>query len=418
MERNEIGAALDRGLADLRFDETMRGAVRRRAADGPAGAVKRSLRPALMAAAVCAVLLTAAVAAAPTVWELIQTHLGERAPYAAALEGEAVDRGVAMRPVAAMADRNLIRIYFTLRDLEGDRLDETCGVIFRATDDPAVNGAEPLEFVGSDPATGEHTFCLVRYAQDCPDSVTLSIQELRPGHRTFQARWTGAELDRLVPEGTLKSAEDGQGRTYLLPDQDPVPLDREPGVSISSMGFAEDGRLHVRFTVDEAATPIGDWSLTLSGGMYALGPTPVEGGVDYAFPPDVITRADLADALFLLVRGEYSTQCAPLEGDWTATVPLEPVERRALTTPSAPLSGAWLSPLSLSADIALAPGEGFTPRSVAAVNFSDGTRLEVPLFRWIGTEAEGRAVWAFDAPIELDDVVSVELNGETLTYAQ
>lgn len=426
MGHDEIGAALDRGLRDMEFDERMREGVRRRAA-GPVRTQKKRLRPAVAAAVVCAVLLTAAVAAAPTVWELIQSHLGEKAPYAAALEGEAVDQGIALKPVSAMADRNLIRVYFTLKDLEGDRLDETCEIRFRASDDPAINGGGPLELVGKDPDTGETVFCQTRYAQACPDSMTLSIQELRPGYRPFRLMLDGAELDELVPRETLKSAEDGQGRTYLLPGQTPMSLDRgpdalpegeAPGVSISSMGFAGDGRLHVRFDVDEAVTPMEDWSLSLSGGMYALGPTPVEGGLDYAFPPDVFTRDDLADTLFLLIRGAYSTQGAPLAGDWTVTLPLEPAEQRALTAPAAPLSAAWLSPLSLSVDITPASGEAYDPPAQAVVVLTDGTRQEVPLFRRTGTEAEGRAIWAFDRPIVLDQVASVELDGETLTYAQ
>ena len=57
-----------------------------------------------------------------------------------------------------------------------------------------------------------------------------------------------------MPERVLKSAVDEMGNRYLLPDQNPVELDweksslpegEEPGVAVTSMGFAEDGRLHV-----------------------------------------------------------------------------------------------------------------------------------------------------------------------------
>lgn len=82
-----------------------------------------AVRGALIAAAVCALLMGTAFAASPGLRELLADALGGFAPYAHEQEGEAyVINGMEFKVVSALADDFTVRAYVEVRDLEGDRL--------------------------------------------------------------------------------------------------------------------------------------------------------------------------------------------------------------------------------------------------------------------------------------------------------
>lgn len=83
----------------------------------------RPLRAALIAAALCVLLVGTAFAASPGLREMLASALGGFAPYAHEQEGEAyVIDGIEFRVVSALADDFTVRAYVEARDLEGDRL--------------------------------------------------------------------------------------------------------------------------------------------------------------------------------------------------------------------------------------------------------------------------------------------------------
>ena len=86
---------------------------------------RRLTRRGLVAVAAAAVLTVTALAAGPTIWQAIRNDLGSRAPYATEVEAACEDQGIRIEAVQALADGRMVRVYFTARDLDGNRLDET-----------------------------------------------------------------------------------------------------------------------------------------------------------------------------------------------------------------------------------------------------------------------------------------------------
>ena len=86
---------------------------------------RRLTRRGLVAAAAAAVLTVSALAAGATLWQAIQNDLGSRTSYATQVEAACEDQGVRIEAAQALADGRMVRVYFTARDLDGNRLDET-----------------------------------------------------------------------------------------------------------------------------------------------------------------------------------------------------------------------------------------------------------------------------------------------------
>ena len=75
----------------------------------------------------CAVLMATVAAAAviPAVRETLQRQLGAFAPYVQPVEGAMCqDQGVEIQVLGALSDDLEARVYFSVQDMEGDRLDE------------------------------------------------------------------------------------------------------------------------------------------------------------------------------------------------------------------------------------------------------------------------------------------------------
>ena len=88
----------------------------------PARRSRRLGRRAAAALALCAALCVTAVAAGPTLWDALEARLGPYAPFAAEVEGETSGQGLRLELVKAVSDGYTARVYYTLTDETGDRL--------------------------------------------------------------------------------------------------------------------------------------------------------------------------------------------------------------------------------------------------------------------------------------------------------
>ena len=214
MRRADVGARLDRALGQVRFTPEMERAVRRRM-EGPPR--RSGFKRAIVAVAVCAALLTAALAAGPAIWEAIQAHLGWRAAYASRPQVAVTDQGFELGVAAALADRNVIRVYLTLRDLEGDRLRQGAELDLSANAQGAELDGEIIpgitgEMAVYDPESGTLLFSRTFYRQTQAETLRLSTREIGPGHRDFGVDFNMERPAEAVPDGLLESAvgEDGK----------------------------------------------------------------------------------------------------------------------------------------------------------------------------------------------------------------
>ena len=414
-------------------------------------------RRGLTALAAAAVLTVTALAAAPAVWQAIQNDLGNRAPYAAQVLGSCEDQGIRLEVQAALADTRVTRLYFTLQDLTGNRLDAdtTSDLILSQETDGQFcrgNGGKGLEVLSYDPEQHLATLVYSRGTADLADSpptqLRLDATYFIPGHR--QAELT---LDRdALPTETLESTVTDAGTTVLLPDQNPMAWGEDGDVSISSIGFAADGFFHIRFAQGENVSPTTDGGCPFRVDYCLYDPenpdrwpeqsvddiicTAVEGGWDFCLPsltPDTLKYLDL-----LHLTADYSTAGGRIEGNWEVTVPVEVLDLRtaAPTEPlvlpytqsgkqpyerahDAQLDQLTVSPLSICADFATPEGQkepcmlNGTELSLT-VALADGTVLAPAYYDEVWSQRAGWVMWEFEEPIDPEQVVSVALNGETI----
>ena len=266
----ELRKALERPVADLVFDENRKNAVREKAFTAKRGG--SALRRGAAVALVCTVLCVTAVAAGPSLWQYMQARQGPFAGLAQTVEGAVcTSGGIEIQVLSALADDVRGEVYFTVRDVEGDRLDSQLTLHCGADSDLAGRLVE----YDSESRTALFAAGLSYYRPQTegavglgttggavPDTLHLAVERLttRQGELDAGASCAGVtaalldslplgEGDRVVmgveESGYPASILPGE-RVVLAPGQTPMPLEGTGDVTISSMGFASDGRFHVR----------------------------------------------------------------------------------------------------------------------------------------------------------------------------
>ena len=176
----ELRKALERPVAGLVFDENRKNAVREKAFTAKRGG--SALRRGAAAALVCTALCVTAVAAGPSLWQYIQARQGPFAGLAQTVEGAVcTSGGIEIQVLSALADDVRGEVYFTVRDVEGDRLDSQltlrCGrtVIWRAGWWSTIRRAAPPCLRPECPITGPRRRARWASARPAAPSRTRSI---------------------------------------------------------------------------------------------------------------------------------------------------------------------------------------------------------------------------------------------------
>ena len=367
-----------------------------------------------------------------------------------------------------------MRIYFTARDLEGNRLDENTEVTYSLS--LADRGTWPyrnyrVTQLSYDPESQTALFVITatgREGVSDGDTFRLNVESLLGGHRPV-LHWSAAPSSNTdtitrIPvgigeDGTLDWAASGEalttpaegfpitgellpstwtedGAAVLLPQPErEQAIDSGGDYSIAAAGFAADGNLHVRVrpAPDAVWEDVEVSAMILKDDGAAVGRplekvTPVDGDLDYCL--EGFGPAELPLLTEITVMGDYSTLTDPVEGDWTLEIPLQAVEGKtiplSLELPAAQASDGFitaerleLSPLSLTLvcdQDSMYLEDGKTLRSTAleeltpSVTLTDGTVL-TPSY---ADSDSWWACWIFDRPIDPENVESVSINGETV----
>jgi len=440
----------------------------------------RPLRTVLIAAAVAALMVTAAMAFSPTFRDMVLASLGFRASYATEVLASCEDQGITIEAQSALTDGRVTRLFFTVHDPSGVFfLEDTRNDLwldFLPEDDAvgSINGREgnALErlYYDEEKQTALYVFRVAALSRedgpvplDAPAQAKLTMSWYLPGYRqcwrdSFSGPMPFGDPD--LPLDTLKTTVEN-GTVVLLPNQTPHILDEEyPEYYISSMGFDEEGRYHVRVHADPGM--VGTRSMDPSElspfhvyydlfkpdgksyeGYYdtyddAVVETQVSDGYDYCFLK--LTRKTYPRLGSLNVYAFYSVAGGYRQGNWELTVPLEQVEARtaepeetlilSATKDSPPPSGenheaqvasVSVSPISVAADFVrpenyhlCADLEG--KETACVVNMADGSTIE-PTFMNEYWSHNGRVVWEFNEEIDPSQVVSVALNDNLIPFS-
>jgi len=457
-------------------------AVRRRvdAALGDSRERERGSRraPRLVAAlAVAAAALTgAALAFWPGIWELIQSHLGPKAPYATEVLASCEDLGITVEARSALTDGRMTRLYFTVQDPSGvfflEDTDSDLTMDLLLEDEPLWgSGGRSWERLSYDRETQtglyvcSHSVDFTYGEEDAPiqpgtqpTHAKLTMSYYVPGYRRLRERFHGpmpfGEAD--LPMDTLESTTEN-GVAVLLPDQNPQSAAEDSSeIYISSMGFASDGRYHIRFHAEPDLVQVysPDAGADLLWVEYDLfdrdAPnqppktldgvgTCVDGGWDFCL--DELTREsyDLLGAV--RVNSRYSTAGGYVRGSWALTVPVTPVEECRAAKPAqtlilsntkdspppsgrndeAQVDGVSVSPLSVVVDFVTPAGHDY-PCSITgeetdcAVTLKDGGVVKPAYYSERWAYRKGWIMWEFPEPIDPMEVVSVRLNGHEISF--
>ena len=336
---------------------------------------------AVAAIAVCAVLMvSAAAAAAPTVWDALMAQLGVFAPYSQTIEGvSCTDQGIEIQVLRTLADDLTAQIYFTVQDVEQDRLDQLLTLTGRLTAgvEQQRDEKDPSVFIGGGfPST--RYFTLVSYEPETKTallSATIHYYEDAQPTREAELSITGmtTRLGTLysnvvtipcasVTGEVLKSLPVGKNDTVILtpgdvvnsgytnsilpskkvvlaPGQTPMAIKGTEDMRVSSMGFASDGCFHILLDFAEGVKrgrsvftgELNPLFCTLWDGvggddrLYTFQETLMEGGgsVDILFP--LITVDDLGklQSCEAGLYGDYLRPGTDIEGNWSVQFELE-----------------------------------------------------------------------------------------------
>ena len=454
----ELRKALERPVAGLVFDENRKNAVREKAFTAKRGG--SALRRGAAVALVCTALCVTAVAAGPSLWQYMQARQGPFAGLAQTVEGAVcTSGGIEIQVLSALADDVRGEVYFTVRDVEGDRLDSQLTLRCGADSDLAGRLVEydpesrtALFAAGMSyyrPQT-EGAVGLGTTGGAVPDTLHLAVERLttRQGELDAGASCAGVtaapldslplgEGDRVVmgveESGYPASILPGE-RVVLAPGQTPMPLEGTGDVTISSMGFASDGRFHVRVAY---APGIGHGDLDMGYFLARVYPrderrtaeekywratviTQVEGGLDVLFP--LIKAGEGAELGEVYFYGGYERPGVDIDGPWSIDFPLEHYPSAVLewtgTLAGRRVDHVTVSPLTVTMDSD--DTGGFSTAELTVV-LKDGT--EVPAACGAGRyanvgEGAGAEVWdayntwELERPVEVAEIDHLLLLGE------
>ncbi len=434
MEELDVKRELERELEPVRLSAARRAAILEAVERPPARHTwKGPARVLLAAALACALLGTAALALSPTLREQMNALLGRFAPYSRDVEGvSAVDQGIQIRAVRSLSDGSQVWIYLEVQDLEGARLspytelEEDLGVLYGNLDGTSWADGEGFTStcLGYDEESGTALFRLQFTGLGAPepnDTFTLAVDRISP-----EVRRGGASLAQPTGE-TLDSEVLPSGETVLTPEQTPQILPETDLYTLSSYGFAGDGRLHVQLRLDgtEPDREQSNFHVQVSSRRYqATGAAEdyqtearynrsgereevffQRDGAVYCDICTGVTTADLPDAVVEKVYGTCF-RGQTLEGNWTLEIPLEDVPVRTVLLDDG--HTLILSALGCTA-------ESRDRESAAAWNgaltvyLQDGTvhQVEEPDGHAYPQASPAAVRWSFDEPIDPEMVTAV-----------
>ena len=409
----ELRKALERPVADLVFDENRKNAVREKAFTAKRGG--SALRRGAAAALVCTALCVTAVAAGPTLWDALAARLGPYAPFAAEVEGETYCQGLRLELVKAVSDGYTARVYYTLTDETGDRLNGHTHVSGRLeVDGEGLTGSGGSQVVSYDAES--RTLLLEASAKglDTSRAVSLELTGVDPGERYIQ----GAYFQPPADARALDTDTTGESTTAPSPGQTPQTSPDTADFTISSMGFDGQGRFHIRLAMAEGFD--AGWLLAVpydAAGKQmgsTLEQTAVDGGMDYTIGG--VAPDDVADMASIRVYGAYRGPEAAIEGEWSLPVELEPAEQRVILVGRTLEDGFYVERIEVSGmNIAVYYRGGDKDWFVVWATDKNGVRTGVPMGMMSAGAEDGLnlGLWSFETPAALDELASVTLLGET-----
>ena len=319
-------------------------AVRQIRPQKPEKVIRR--RPVLAAVAVCLVLVLAVPVLAATmepVYELIYLVSPPAAQFLTPVQKSDTHNGIKMEVKSADIQENVARVYVTLQDLTGDRVDGTTDLYDSYQIHLPFDASAHCQRLGFDPASRTVTFLITiegPQGSSIPkDKVTFSVGMFLSDHHIYEDLWIPMDLAQVpaAPQTAMQpvlggSGEDfkeavdwrGSGQALAMLPGEPDPAFPVAGIALTGVGYVE-GKLHVQTQVKD---PLSNdhhgyfYLVDAAGGKifsrYAFAFREQQGDlrIDY---DEFVFDVGAEDAADYSLYGNFYTSNRKTEGGWRVT---------------------------------------------------------------------------------------------------
>ena len=337
-------------VKSIRMPDEMKQRVIRNAARQGTQKCRAAVRWKRPVAAVLAVVLCLSLAvpvlAAQTepVYELMYLVSPAMAQYFRPVRMADENDGIRMEVVSAYLHENTAEIYITMRDLTGDRVDETTDLYDSYSIHRAFDSSAHCERVGYDAETKTVTFLItieqIGGRDIAGDKITFSVKQFL----SHKSEYAGIEIPvDLTAVGEAAQTRQvlvggGGGRGYwdyqqegaltALTPGEPYAAFPIDGICFTGIGFVE-GTLHMQVKIEDLLRNDNH------GYFYLLDPEgkQIQCSANYYFIDDSSgTRVDYIEYVFSItpdelaqckLYGDFRTSGLLTEGSWKVTFPLE-----------------------------------------------------------------------------------------------
>ncbi len=319
-------------------------AVQKIRREEPKRTVRR--RPVLAAAAVCLVLVLAVPVLAATVqpvYELMYLVSPSVAQFFIPVQMSDTNNGIKMEVVSAEIHENMARVYMTLQDLAGDRVDGTTDLYDSYDIRLPFDASARCERLGFDPVSRTATFLITiegpQGSKIPTDKVTFSVGMFLSDQHIYEDLQIPVDLARVpaAPQTAMQPVFGGSGEDFekevdwrgsnqalaMVPGQ-PDPAFLVEGIGLTGIGYVE-GKLHVQTQVKDPLSNDNHgyfYLVDAAGGKilsrYAFAFQEHQGDqrIDY---DEFVFDVGPEDAAAYTLYGDFYTSGRKTEGGWKVT---------------------------------------------------------------------------------------------------
>ncbi len=281
------------------------------------------------------------------VYQFLYRLSPEAAQHLMPVQMASEDQGIRMEVVSACIYEDTARIYITMEDLEGDRIDETTDLFDSYSINRPFDSIGTCEWAGYDAESGKVSFLITLQEQPWEqeehliqgDKITFSVREFLSHKTTYEDIIIPVDLKDIPSDvstriiassghgGDFESYETEDTTEVLIPNCS-VDIIPDNDITLTALGY-QDGMLHIQTAFGNTLEHDNHGFLWLEDAdgkrnsaynIYFRDNTDPEHPVTYEEEVFDISLEELSGCT---LHGDYVISGQKTEGNWRVTFPLE-----------------------------------------------------------------------------------------------